>query len=425
MQRAEEISAVRKGDSLEDAFYAYLVEQKKSGKLIDGLYSPDLCEIYKKKSYYCNERKAPVQFDVVVEVKRKNADGFALVVVFECKNYEGRLPESQITDFSDKLQRIFRHNVKGVFVCSSQLQSGALNLVKNRGLGLIKYDQHGFEYIVQRQSGSLINSNYIKNSMFQGVNNYKSMKFSAYCDDAFYGSFASLMSSLLSEDLYNAVDKQSACLPYISQKDMEIRADSLLTEVSYLDGEINLAGICDALSLKLEYIEAPCIDANGNEVLGEADFEGRCIKIYPHAIRNRERFTLAHEIGHFYLGHDKFLGSESVIKDDLFIDNELDGGNFYRNMEFQANTFASCLLLPKKTLYKKIYEAKIQYEIPTHSYIFYVDDQPCNRKDYHILMNELVDYFQVSKTAIEIRLKKLNFLTDNRVSGSGSLDRFN
>lgn len=43
------ISTIHKGDALEDAFYEYLVEQKKSGKLIDGLYSPELCEIYKKK----------------------------------------------------------------------------------------------------------------------------------------------------------------------------------------------------------------------------------------------------------------------------------------------------------------------------------------------------------------------------------------
>lgn len=373
----------------------------------------------KKKSYYCNEREAPVQFDVVVEVKRENAEGFALVVVFECKNYEGSLPEKEIRDFSDKLHEIFRHNVKGVFVCSSRLQSSAMSLVRKRGLGLIKYDQHGFEYIVQRQARGLIDSTYVKKSMFQSIGNYKSMKFSAFYDDAFYGSFSSLMSGWLGDDLSRAVANQSVSLPYISQEDMEMRAANLLSEVSYRDGEVNLAGICKALALKLEHMKEPCLDADGNEVLGEADFERRCIKIYPHGIRNRERFTLAHEIGHFYLGHDKFLGSESVVKDDLFIGDQLDARNFYRNMEFQANTFASCLLLPVPVLLKKIFDVKTRHEIPKRRHIFYVDDQPCNIKDYTILINELIEHFQVSKTAVEIRLKKLSFLVDNRKAYGG------
>lgn len=416
MQRAEDvkISTVHKGDALEDAFYEYLIGQKESGKLVDGLYQPELCEIHKKKRYYCSEREANVTFDVVIEIKRDNAKGFALVIVFECKNYEGGVPENEVTDFSDKLQRIFKHNVKGALVFSSKLQSGAMNLAKKRGLGLIKYDQCGFEYIVQRQAGRLIDSSYIKNSMFLSANNYKSMKFSAYCDGAFYNSLADLMGSWLGDRESNNSDNQSVSLQYISYEDMEARAANLLSQISYQDGVVNLPKICDSLSLELEYTEETCIDSDGNEVLGEADFVRRCIKIYHHDMRNRGRFTLAHEIGHFYLGHDKFLGSESVVKDDLFIDDQPDANNFYRNMEFQANTFASCLLLPKVPLFKKILEITSLYKIPTHRYFIYVDNQPCNLKDYNLLMNELVGSFEVTKTAIEIRLKKLNFLTDNR-----------
>lgn len=410
----EKISTVHKGNALEDAFYEYLVEQKKSGKLIDGLHNPELCKIYKQKPYYCSERETNVTFDVVVEVKRENADEFALTIVFECKNYEGNVPAEKVTDFSDKLQGVFKHNSKGVLVCSSKLQSGAMKLVEKRGLGLIKYDQYGFEYIVQRQAKSLIESDYIKKSLFQGSSDYKSMKFSAYCDGTYYGSFASLVGGWLNNNVSNAATNQSISLPYISQKDMEVRAANLLSAISYQYGAVDLSKICDELSLKLEYLEKPCIDGDGNEVLGEADFERRCIKIYPHNIRNRERFTIAHEIGHFYLEHSEFLGSESVVENDLFIKDVSDAGNFYRNMEFQANTFASCLLLPAHMLLKKILEVKSQYEIPTHRYIVYVDDQPCNFKDYNLLMNELVDSFEATKTAIEVRLRKLNILTDNR-----------
>ena len=409
----EKISTVQKGDALEDAFYKYLIEQKKSGRLIDGLYKPELCKIYKKKSYYCAERGAYVTFDVVVEVARENVEGPALFIIFECKNYKGNLPEDKVTDFSDKLQRLFKHNAKGALVCGSKLQSGALNLVKKRGLGLIKYDQHGFEYIVQRQAKNLIDASYIQNSIFQSLTDYKSMKFSAYCDGAYYGSFSSFVEGVLKDNTSSTVNK-SPSLPYISQEDMEVLTADLLSEISYLDGAVNLIRICDKLSLKLEYIEEPCFDSDRNEVLGEADFEARCIKIYPHSIKNRERFTIAHEIGHFYLGHSDFLGSESVVEKDLFIGEPSHEVNFYRNMEFQANSFASCLLLPKDVLLKRIYEVKKQYDIPLNRYVVYVDNQPCNIKDYMILMDELVSSFEATQTAIEVRLKKLDFLTDSR-----------
>jgi Zn-dependent peptidase ImmA (M78 family) len=250
--------------------------------------------------------------------------------------------------------------------------------------------------------------------MFQSSSDYKPMKFSAYCDGAYYESFSSFIGGLLDDDVSTATANQSVSLPYISQEDMEMRAANLLSEISYQDGAVDLSRICDELSLKLEYMGESCIDGDGNEVLGEADFEERCIKIYPHNIRNRERFTIAHEIGHFYLGHGEFLGSESVVENDLFIGEQSDEANFYCNMEFQANSFASCLLLPAHVLLKKIFEVKVLYEIPTHRYLVYVDDQPCNIKDYNLLMNELVGTFGTTKTAIEVRLRKLNYLTDNR-----------
>lgn len=425
MQTVEDrkLSTVQKGDALEDAFYEYLVAQKKSGKLVDGIYKPELCEIYKKKRYYCSEREADITFDVVVEIRREDAEGFALVIVFECKNYGGSLPENEITDFSDKLQRLFRHKAKGVLVCSSRLQSGAMKAVEKRGLGLIKFDQRGFEYIVQRQVGDLVGSKYLERDMFQGAANIKSMKFSAYCDGAFYGSPASLISSCLSDGVSIVTESQSVSLPYISQEGMEVLARNLLSEVLYQGGSVNLSEICDKLSLKLEYMAELCLDGEGNEILGEADFEARCIKIYPHSIRNRERFTIAHEIGHFYLGHGDYLCSESVVENDLFIDSKFGEESFYRNMEFQANSFASCLLLPQDTFLKKIYEVKNRHDIPTHRYPVYVDDQPCNIHDYNILMSELVNDFGVTKTAIEIRLRKLELLTDNREVSSGFMGR--
>ena len=147
----------------------------------------------------------------------------------------------------------------------------------------------------------------------------------------------------------------------------------------------------------------------------EANFQSKEVIIYPHGNYHRERFTIAHEIGHFYLGHGEYLRSESVLESDLFVDGEEVKDDFYRRLEFQANAFASCLLLPKVPLIKNILEAKEILGLSKMSHgLVYVDDQPCNYNDYNYIINQVSGYFQVSKQAIEIRLKNLNLLTDNR-----------
>lgn len=48
-----------------------------------------------------------------------------------------------------------------------------------------------------------------------------------------------------------------------------------------------------------------------------------------------------------------------------------------------------------------------------HGYIF-VDHQPCNYTPFNDVLLELSSYFEVSKQAIEIKLKRMKLLTDQR-----------
>jgi len=408
------ISSVHKGDLLEDKFYDYLMEQQSDGRLVDGLHLPDLCKIHKKKSYYCTERQANVTFDVVIEIYREGAEEFAFASVFECKNYDQKynVPEEKITDFSDKLKRIFKHKAKGALVVSTGLQSGARNLVKKRGIGLVKYDRNGFETILPRQSKSLITSSFIEKNIFQNLNNTKSIKFSSYYDGKFFSSIGEFLNCLSGEQVDELVPVKPVTVPYMPFSEIEARASELLKSLSYSGGEVSLVEICNKLSIgKID----ECDNSADSEVLGEANFQRNTITIYPHGNYHRERFTIAHEIGHFYLEHGKYLHSDSVLESDLFVDGEENKDNFYRSLEFQANTFASCLLLPKDNLIRKISEIRNDLGINGMSHGFvYVDDQPCNFIDYSHIMNQLSGHFQVSKQAIEIRLKNLNLLTDNR-----------
>jgi Zn-dependent peptidase ImmA (M78 family) len=105
---------------------------------------------------------------------------------------------------------------------------------------------------------------------------------------------------------------------------------------------------------------------------------------------NRQRFTIAHEIGHFLLHNDK---------SNIFIDAS---PTFYRDnksslgiesQEIEANMFAASLLMPENELRGLI----------NNQHIDPYDDTAIRR---------LADQFKVSSQAITIRLIRLGIIAD-------------
>ena len=89
---------------------------------------------------------------------------------------------------------------------------------------------------------------------------------------------------------------------------------------------------------------------------------------------NRRRFTVAHELGHALLGH----GTRQKDHDKTFSRKNYDPA------EVEANTFATCLLMPK------------QYVIQ------------CIRNN--MTFDEMTSFFGVSDMAMAIRLKQVGVL---------------
>ncbi len=124
---------------------------------------------------------------------------------------------------------------------------------------------------------------------------------------------------------------------------------------------------------------------------------------------------MGHEIGHFHLGHDKYLRSESVIEQDLIgYEGPREAFNYDR-LEFQANIFASELLLPQRHFEERVKALRVLRGIEDrgHGFIF-VDDQPCNYAPYTALLAELSVHFDVSQKAIEVKLNRMGWLRDVR-----------
>ncbi len=102
----------------------------------------------------------------------------------------------------------------------------------------------------------------------------------------------------------------------------------------------------------------------------------------------RQQFTIAHELGHYYL-HQEIIKSEDGLVD---FENTLDGNNIlYRldgaqstKVETEANRFAATLIMPRRLIEKAWAELKS--------------------------VEECAKVFNVSVSAMSIRLEKLGLL---------------
>ena len=426
------MNTVAKGDELEVKFFQYLNDQQASGLDVYDLYAPDKCKIYLKKKYFDSERGGYVTFDVVVEVFRQGRDKPSHFAVFECKNHGGSLKENLVTEFSDKLTRIFRHNVKGVIVTASRLQKGAENIALSRGLGIVKYCEDGFEFVAERKANPVFEKRYVASQLFETIDTTKQLRFSAFSDGAYFGSLWDLFDSFDSNFTGTSkteIRSPAPSVPYVSPETIESLVDEILQECHYEGGPVELEKICDRLSVKLSFNGVTVRDANGNQVLGRANFDTKSITVNFHDDKGRERFTLAHEIGHFVLAHGRYLRSEDILERDLLIGIESRTEFNYERLELQANLFAAALLLPTKFFLKDVEKLVVRLGLGNNlrdrqrPYIF-VDDQPCNFEPYNQLLVVLSTIFEVSKTAVEIKLKRLDLLTDQRKPNAASLPVF-
>jgi hypothetical protein len=201
-------------------------------------------------------------------------------------------------------------------------------------------------------------------------------------------------------------------IPHLSRQDIEERAERVLTWfnprqlraprvtpieeiIARLDSEAQLV-----LSLGIPL----GVSVRGNKILGEFLFKPiPTILIDPSLPHGGPRFrlTMAHELGHFTLHRrlDLCFGKKARNDRDW--------------LEWQANTFASAILMPRTTVAKAIVEKQRELGVNRVGRIF-VDDQWCNRQDYKAILKHLQKSFGVSRTTLVIRLRALRLLEDQR-----------
>ncbi|ELV8635970.1 ImmA/IrrE family metallo-endopeptidase [Vibrio vulnificus] len=147
---------------------------------------------------------------------------------------------------------------------------------------------------------------------------------------------------------------------------------------------VNLRKLCDDLGIELSYVTMD------DEISGEIERRkdgGFAINVNKNHHPNRQRFTIAHELGHF-IHHRSLIGDG--IDDNKAYRSVNQGKYFNQNItlghEREANTFAASLLMPKEIVAR------------------------CNQDG--MSTSEMAEYFKVSQAAMSYRLQGLG-LTPN------------
>ena len=185
-------------------------------------------------------------------------------------------------------------------------------------------------------------------------------------------------------------------VPFIPKPDLEAAAESLLEQYQKQEGEVAIPPIpIEFIAYFLgfdfdweifqDHDTLAFIDPNEMKIcfnLGRSDYFDQ--------IGNE--YTLAHELGHYQLKHFKSVNAQSqselLREPSKFLHRE-DHGEKYHSHEFQAEYFASCLLMPRRLILDQV-------------------------KIYNVLrwggIAMLAKKFTVSKTAMVKRLEQLDLI---------------
>jgi Zn-dependent peptidase ImmA (M78 family) len=208
----------------------------------------------------------------------------------------------------------------------------------------------------------------------------------------------------------------------LERDEIEERSAAVLRRNGCAQGEVSLEAICSRerknVGLVVNRVSLSGSGTSPRSILGKISFDPLVIEIYEQELVNvgRERFTLAHELAHHFLGHSKYMVRESCDETNLSLSDEVSilAPDIAR-MEIQANVFAGSLLMPRERIIADFKALRRWLGIIDRGHgELYLDDQPCNYQNYERVTRELMIHYGVSREAVAIRLEQLGLLRDVR-----------
>jgi Zn-dependent peptidase ImmA (M78 family) len=297
-------------------------------------------------------------------------------------------------------------------VSNNAFQSGSFEFSKSKGIGLLRYcGVEELDWVLDRSPSSIIFENDSSNS-YSAMNyeKFTNKYYDLYCfvDGLFTCSLHIFLKNFI--DITLKIIPISLNVPYLNETIISSKCTEILQRVNYTNGVVPIEEIRDLLISEenLKFDETLSLPSG---VLGKITFKPFKISILQNQIEARKRFTIAHEFGHYFLEHSKYMKSEKCRESSVNNDISIKIKDIIR-LEWQANQFAACLLMPEKIFSKDFIEFGKERSFFNKGVAYlYVDSQPVNIESFNQITSFLKNKYKVSKFAVKYRLKQLGLIT--------------
>ncbi len=390
------MNTVKKGNKFEKKCRNLILTAIKDEKFAFPL---EYAKVIQKAKYYSKTREKEIIFDLAIEIWPPESKNYSLLYIIECKSYSTKkVPIGDLNKLAFDVNDIAQLNGKAVFITDSSYTTTELTVAKNLGMMLIEVDNKDSLTILLHKKNK---------SKKEKSNKTQIKQFENFIKNVFNPLKIRGLRKLSSNKIEEiAISFLRNFKPSIISNYEKYELQEL---IDYIDERHSIKTIFKDLSLvkSKEGVIASYNKKNQTIFLDDS-------------LKNTKRlgFVLAHEVGH------SILHSEVMINNELyneFSDSEYDFvsdrhllTNYKHWIEWQANKFAACLLIPSSNLKVHLVLKQMQLGISKYGHI-YLDKQPINQKDFRQIIDYLTVQFNASRTSIEYRLRELYLITyDNR-----------
>ena len=388
---AKKFNNQHKGDYFENLVFKKLKELIKNQD-IPGVSRYN--EIFLHKQYA--SKTAPdvmLNPDITIEVySNSTKETWSNLLVVECKNHGRKIDNSIYREFVGNLSDYPRSGVRGIMVSSAGFTQQVITLAQSDNIALVVLsEQSDWETIIWRKINSF--------EQHQFGHKVLTGEASTSYPIVYSGNSFVTVSDLLQE--CGIPMSKALHIPFMEDNVICKKVEDILQNTKYLIKE-NFIDCCFSLiapNYKFDFVEMQ------EDCLGKCDFKEHVITINSSLSKHRQNFTIAHELGHIAL-HSSIVENLFSIEDRESDKNTIISKSIYGRMEYQANTFASYLLMPNIPFMAEVNKLFKENWITTGR--LYHDYQPCNIRDCNVVVGALSSKFNVSQEAVIVRLKRAN-----------------
>lgn len=394
------INSVEKGS----AFEKRSLEILKRAIAEKTLGIPEQVVIREKPAYYSIARKKDIIFDLSLELWAPGAKKFTTVYIIECKDYAKSIPVDDVEEFYQKVSQVAEGCFKAIFIANNSYQEGAYNFAESKRMMLLRAEQ-GTDYsiILHKKNRAAKNSGVTNFEIESGIELLMKVIDKAI-DDAFREA----------ENPHELIEEIN--LEILAKTQIEQVTKQLLTEIHPKMFQYGPPLTATVIENYLKAIDVSLIIIPASsKFLGNCDIKNKRIEINALLVNtNRYLFVLAHELGHYGLHRDLKIDQQTYdnFSDPIynFRTNKYELNNPAHWIEWQANYFASTLILPHFALKARLWF--YQDNLNMRQGTLYLTDQPANNDLARKIIGQLANYFFVSKSTIIYRLKELKLLEE-------------